>query len=101
MSKTELPDIPSYNFWELDSNKKVHAVKFKFGPDHEHRDMGVHRIDHYAIRWIVRGKGQVLINNIPMQVNPNLIFMGNPSQTTQYLIADDQEVELYIIAFSQ
>ena len=27
--------------------------------------------------------------------------MGNPSQTTQYLIAADQEVEVYIIAFTQ
>ncbi|MCZ6693060.1 MAG: helix-turn-helix domain-containing protein [Bacteroidetes bacterium] len=101
MPKTALPDLPSYNYWELASHKKIHAVKYIVRTDDEARGLSVHRIDHYAIRWVVKGQGQILINNIPMELKPNLIFMGNPSQTTQYLIADDQEVEVYIIAFTQ
>ena len=57
MSKTALLEIPSYNFWELDSNKKIHAVKFKVLPDDEARGLSVHRIDHYAIRGVCQRVG--------------------------------------------
>jgi len=93
--------IPSYSFWDLDTGKKIHAQYYIF------REMGYadlikkpFKINHFAIRWIKRGRGKVMVDHIPLVLSENLLFMGNPSQITQYNLALEGDLEALIIAFT-
>jgi len=93
--------IPSYYYWDLDKGRKVHVQELKI---REMEENGVihkpFRINYYAIRWVQKGEGHVMVDHVPVKLAPNLIIMGNPSQITQYDIDFDGDLEVLLIVFT-
>ena len=94
-------NIPSYYYWDLDKGRKVHAQKLII---REMEDTGIvrkpFRINYYAIRWVKKGVGHVMVDHVPIKLKPNLIIMGNPSQITQYDIDFEGDLEVLLVVFT-
>jgi AraC-like DNA-binding protein len=98
---TKTDHIPSYYFWDLDKGKKIHCEYFSL------RDMDndlivkhPFRINYFAIRWIKKGMGKVMVDHIPLKMNENLLFIGNPSQITEYDLDLNEDLEARLIVFT-
>ncbi len=94
-------EVASYIFWDLGKDKNIHVEKVNLKAGMEQIVMDPHRINFYAIRWVVRGEGTVYVDNIPVTVKPNLLFVGTPKQITFYDFPKDYDIEAYILAFNQ
>jgi len=94
-------EIATYSFWDFEKGKNINVEKVIFDPEQEQVFMDPHRIDYYAIRWIIKGNGKAYIDNIPFDIKPNLLFLGTPSQISWYSFPKKEHLELYILAFNQ
>ncbi len=99
-SKTN-QEIASYSFWDFEGGKNINVEKVILDPETEQVIMDPHRIDYYAIRWIIQGNGNAYIDNIPYDIKPNLLFLGTPKQISWYKFPKKTHLELYILAFNQ
>ena len=94
-------EIASYTFWDLGKDKNIHVEKVHLKAEMEQIILDPHRINFYAIRWVVRGQGTAYVDNIPVRIRPNLLFVGTPKQITLYDFPKKYDIEVYILAFNQ
>ena len=93
--------IPSYYFWDLDRGKKIHCEHLKMVEvDEQQLIKHPFRISYYAIRWIKKGIGHVMVDHIPLKMDENLLYIGNPSQITQYDLQSSEGLEALLIVFT-
>ena len=99
-NKAKSDEIVRHTFWDLGKDKNIHVEKVNLDPDMKQVIMDPHRINFYAIRWIVKGVGMAYVDNVPYKIKPNLLFVGTPKQISRYDFPKNSHLEVNILAFN-
>ncbi len=93
-------DTPSYTFWDLDKDKIVHVERVQTNLEEDYVLFKPHIIEHYAIRWFIKGHGEIIIDHVPYEILPGRIFLVTPNQISIAKADTNTFVDLFVIAFT-
>jgi len=94
-------NIPSYTFWDLDQEKKIHVANRQVKVTSDMTVFHPHRLGYYAIRLITAGSAQIFIDHIPYNIEENWVMLATPEQISWVNIPENTEIKMSVIAFNK
>lgn len=101
MKKEAKLSVSSYSFLDLDDSKIFHIESETLNLADRTIMYSPHRINHYVIRWIKQGSGNVTIDHINYPIKPDVLFLGHPDQVRWFDVDEQENFETVFVAFTK
>ncbi len=92
--------VKAIDFWNFDEQNKLFVRHEKEIRDGLRQFLRPHRLRYFAIRWFIKGGGNLFLDHIPYKIKPNTFMLAGPTQISSFEGQEFQEdYEIKIIAF--